>query len=135
MALYHSSCVVFNDHGILIHGSSGSGKSDLALRLIDEGAILVSDDYVEVEVADGKLIANTAPNIDGLIEVRGIGLMKTDFVNTAQIHLALELVERDEIERLPEQSFFEHEGISIPQYKFDAFSCSAVAKVKMILKQ
>lgn len=134
MALYHASCVVFQKKGLLIFGPSGSGKSDLALRLIDHGATLVCDDYVSVEMNGGRLIASTAPNIEGLIEVRGVGLMKCDYVESNELHYAIELCDRNKIERLPEPKFFEHENVKIPLYKFDAFASSAIAKIKMILK-
>jgi serine kinase of HPr protein (carbohydrate metabolism regulator) len=135
MALSHASCVRFEGKGILIFGPSGSGKSDLSLRLIDAGAVLISDDYVNLEW-DGKILVGfTAPNIEGLIEVRGIGPLKTEYQSSSPIDLALELTPREEIERLPEESFFNHDGGKIPFYKFDCFSVSAIAKIRMLLNR
>ena len=101
MTLHHASCVEFDGKGILIFGPSGSGKSDLALRLIDAGGKLVSDDYVNVIFEDGILTAYPAPNIEGLIEVRGVGLLPIDYLKSTRLHLALELRQYKEIERLP----------------------------------
>jgi HPr kinase/phosphorylase len=134
MTLYHATCVNFEGKGILILGPSGSGKSDLALRLIDVGASLVSDDYVEIEVQNGKLIATTAPNIEGLIEIRGVGLIKVDYIKSTSLALVLDLVNFKEIERLPDSEFFSHDDCQIPSFKFDAFGLSSVAKIRIILK-
>ncbi len=135
MALYHASCVTFMDKGVLILGSSGSGKSDLALRLIDAGGVLVSDDYVDITATNNHVIARPAPNIEGLIEVRGVGLVKCEFVQKTDIHLVLELTDRGDIDRLPQSHYFEHEAVRVPSFKFDAFEVSAIAKIKMMLKQ
>ena len=135
MALYHASCVEFEGKGILIFGPSGSGKSDLALRLIDEGAKLVSDDYVKLTCDGDVLYAHPAPNIEGLIEVRGVGLVKTGFIKSSIVKLALELKPEQEIERLPEAKVFSQDEAEIPLFDFDGFSVSAVAKIRMILNR
>lgn len=69
------SCVSIGERGVLIEGEPGSGKSSLALALIDRGAILVGDDGVTLETGDGRLWALPPPNIAGLIEVRNVGLV------------------------------------------------------------
>lgn len=135
MTLYHGTCVKFEGKGVLILGSSGTGKSDLALRLIDNGATLISDDYVDINVVNGILIATTAPNIEGLIEVRGVGLMKVNYIKSSPLDFVLELVEQQEIERLPSDIFFKHDDIEIPCFKFNAFALSAIAKIKIILNR
>lgn len=135
MTLEHGSCIKYQDKGILILGPSGSGKSDLALRLIDDGGVLISDDYVEIEYKDGAIIANTAPNIGGMIEVRGIGLIKLDYLKSSPLHLVLDLVQMKEIDRIPEKQFYRVMDCEVLRVKFDAFSASAVAKIKILLKQ
>lgn len=135
MTLYHASCVELKGKGILILGESGSGKSDLAIRLLDNGGTLVSDDYVEVVSVDSLLIAKTAPNIGGMIEVRGVGLMKVNFLPATQLALALELVSPKSIDRLPNELFFEENNVNIPLYKFDGFCASAIAKINLILDE
>ncbi|MDG1858139.1 MAG: HPr kinase/phosphatase C-terminal domain-containing protein, partial [Emcibacteraceae bacterium] len=134
MALIHASCVEYSKRGILIFGPSGAGKSDLALRLLDAGGTLVSDDYVNVEAENGNLFASVAPNIEGLIEVRGVGLMKVDHVKSHKVDLVLDLCGYENIDRMPEGNFFEQEGIKVPLYKFDGFSVSALAKINLIIK-
>ena len=133
MALVHASCVNFKGKGILILGKSGSGKSDLALRLIDAGGTLVSDDYVDVFSENKVLMAKVAHNISGMIEVRGVGLMKVVFLPMTQLDLALELMQRNDIERHPEHRYFETDNIKIPLYGYDGFCASAVAKINLII--
>lgn len=134
MALKHASCVELHGKGILILGASGSGKSDLALRLIDEGAVLISDDYVELSEDSEKIVARTAPNIAGMIEVRGVGLENVEYKEQSILALALELTERAQIERMPEIDYFEYGKSKIPLYKFDPFALSAIPKIKLLLK-
>ncbi|HSQ96023.1 MAG TPA: HPr kinase/phosphatase C-terminal domain-containing protein [Croceibacterium sp.] len=69
------SCVAIGERGVLIEGEPGSGKSSLALALIDRGSMLVGDDGVTLEIRDGRLWALPPPNIPGLIEVRNVGLV------------------------------------------------------------
>lgn len=135
MTLHHASSVELDGKGIIIFGASGAGKSDLALRLIDAGAKLISDDYVKVTTDGEMLLAHPAPNIKGMIEVRGIGLMDVSYKNSAVLNLALELMPRDKIERLPVARFFEEGGCKIPLYQFDGFSASALAKIRFILER
>ena len=71
----HASCVAKDGRAILISGRSGSGKSDLALRLIDRGADLVSDDYTIVRRVGGKLVATAPENIRNKLEIRGLGIL------------------------------------------------------------
>src|SRR3546814_10452950 len=96
----HVSCVAKDGRAILIAGRSGAGKSDLALRLIDRGAVLVSDDYTVVRRVSGKLLAAAPRNIEGQMEVRGVGLVKVESVSDIPVSLAVDL-DRD-VERLPE---------------------------------
>jgi HPr kinase/phosphorylase len=77
--------------GILLLGRSGSGKSDLALRLIARGAKLVSDDRTDLFVERGKLVARAPMSIRGLIEVRGLGIVALPSAAKARIALAVSL--------------------------------------------
>lgn len=97
----HATCVAVGDSGLLILGPSGSGKSALALRLISLGALLVSDDRTRVEARDGRLSA-TCPNPDlaGLIEARGIGVLRAPALAGTTLDLAVDLG-RIEADRLP----------------------------------
>ena len=73
---YQASGVSLGGRGLLIEGPPGSGKSSLALALIDRGAVLIGDDGVLLEMREGRLWALPAPNIAGLIEIRGVGLVE-----------------------------------------------------------
>ncbi len=78
----HASCVAIGDQGVLIRGASGAGKSTFALRLILDAprvlplAELVADDRVLLKVETNGLIARPAPQLEGLIEVRGLGIRR-----------------------------------------------------------
>ena len=85
--LHRASCVAIAGRAILIEGAPGSGKSSLALALIDRGAVLIGDDGVTLKVRGGKLYASPPPNIAGLFEVRNLGLL--EFPTVADLPIAL----------------------------------------------
>ena len=129
----HASCVSIGGRAVLIEGLSGSGKSDLALRLIDRGAALVSDDYTIVRRIDGKLIASAPPNINGLIEVRGVGLVPMPFESDVPIALIASIATT--IERLPDlNSTRIVAGVAIPTCLIAPLEASAPIKIEMLLK-
>lgn len=129
----HATCVATPDGAVLILGPSGSGKSDLALRLIDRGALLVSDDRVVLKASSGALIASSPGPMFGQIEVRGIGICTVKAQTEAQVALIVRL--GDETERLPEPAFETLEGISLPLISIDPHRASAPIKVEMALAQ
>ncbi len=129
MEKIHGTCVAVEGTGVLLRGPSGSGKSDLAWRLIDGGARLVADDYTEVRVRDARLYASAPANMAGLIEVRGIGVIRTEHADDVPLGLAFDLVPGGDIERLPEAASWNCQGIHIPLYWLDPFEASAPAKV------
>ena len=99
--LFHSSCVAVQGRGLLILGPSGAGKSALAIRLIGLGAALVSDDQTRITVRDGRLVATCpSPDIRGLVEARGVGLLRAPTVESANLALVVDLA-RPETDRLP----------------------------------
>lgn len=73
--LHHASCVAIDGRAVLIEGPPGSGKSSLALMLIERGAQLIGDDGIRLESGDGRLQASPPPNIEGLLEVRNLGII------------------------------------------------------------
>jgi serine kinase of HPr protein (carbohydrate metabolism regulator) len=79
--LHQASGVALGGRGLLIEGPPGSGKSSLALALVDRGAELIGDDGVRLESRNARLWALPPPNIDGLIEVRNVGLVRTNVVS------------------------------------------------------
>lgn len=133
MPVVHASCVIFEKAGLLICGGSGSGKSDLCLRLTDAGASLVADDQTVVENENGRLIASCPENLRGLLEVRGIGIVETPFVPETEINLKLVLRNAGEIERMPASESDNVEGVPIPVFRLDPFEASAVVKIKTFL--
>jgi serine kinase of HPr protein (carbohydrate metabolism regulator) len=103
MLRIHGTCVALSGLGVLLRGPSGSGKSDLALRLIDGGAKLVADDQVELALdAAGRVMARAPATLSGLIEVRGIGILRMNAVRTAPVGLVADLTTEDQVERMPE---------------------------------
>ncbi len=87
----HASCVALDGRGLLILGPSGAGKSSLALQMIGLGAVLVADDQVDVTCAGDALVAGAPPALAGLIEARGVGLLRAETVASVPLHLAVDL--------------------------------------------
>lgn len=109
----HASCVSVGGNGLLVFGKSGAGKSTLALQMVDLGADFVSDDRTVVTLGDGKINAASPPAIAGLIEARGVGLLKIESIERAQIVACVDL-DHIEIERLPIARVKQLLGQSIP---------------------
>jgi len=129
--LAHATTVAIGGRGVLLRGPSGSGKSDLALRLIDAGARLVADDQSELW-RDGEAVLARAPaTIAGLIEVRGLGIVRLDSLPVARLALVVDLVAPDAIERLPEQRSEAILGVSIPLVALAPFEATAPAKLRL----
>lgn len=131
----HGTCIEVDGLGILLRGSSGSGKSDLALRLIEDGARLISDDYTELSVSAGRLIARAPAKIEGLLEVRGVGVLKIGAALQAELGAIIDLVAPKEIERLPEDKTEELFGVVLPLYCLTPFEASAPAKVRLVVRR
>lgn len=131
----HGTCVEVEGMGVLLRGPSGSGKSDLALRLMDDGARLIADDYTEVAADGEKLLASAPENIHGLIEVRGVGVLQTGAAVRAELGVVIDLVAAKDIDRLPEDKTTDLIGTSIPYFRLAAFEASAPAKVRFIVRR
>ena len=131
MIRVHASCVAIDGRAVLLFGPSGAGKSDLALRLIDEGASLVSDDYTELTLQAGALVARAPATIRGRIEVRGIGIVEMASVDVAAVSLAVDLGVPGE--RLPEPESRTILGFDVPAVTIDPRTASAAAKVRVAL--
>ena len=128
----HASCVVKEGRAILISGRSGSGKSDLALRLIDRGASLVSDDYTIVRRISGKLLASAPPNIAGKLEIRGIGIVELPASGDAPVCMMVDLSQ--EVERMPAAAApVIVAGVSVPVLALSGLEASAPVKVEVAL--
>jgi HPr kinase/phosphorylase len=133
MFLVHGTTVEIAGQGVLIRGPSGSGKSDLALRLIDGGARLVADDQTALAAEDGRLIARSPEAIAGLLEVRGIGVVRVPHQDGAPLALVVDLVAPDRVERLPEAGHAELLGQRIGRVALAAFEASTAAKVRLAM--
>ena len=128
----HASCVARSGRAILIFGRSGSGKSDLALRLIDRGAQLVSDDYTLVRPAGGALFASAPATIQGKIEMRGIGILERETVSDVPVCLVVDL--DDAVERMPiDPGARTIAGIALPLVNVSGLEASAPLKVEAAL--
>jgi HPr kinase/phosphorylase len=130
----HATCVAIDGRAVLLLGPSGSGKSDLALRLIDRGAVLVSDDQTDLAATDGTVFASAPTTIAGLIEVRGLGIVALPFVARVPVALAVRLGEP--VVRMPETGLTEmFTGLAIPLLRVDSREASATIKVELALKR
>lgn len=130
----HSTSVVIDDNGVLILGDSGSGKSDLALRLIDNGATLISDDISICRKNSNDIYLYCPPEIKGLLEVREIGIITVPFVERIKLRLVVNLKSNNN-ERFPKDSSYRILGIKIPIINIEGKNSSAVAKIKVKLNE
>ena len=132
----HATLVILNGKGVLLSGRSGSGKSDLALRLIEnKGAELVADDVVELNVRNGKLIGNAPDNLAGLLEVRGVGVVNYPYKkeNTVDMFVALQN-NSENVERMPIMQEEVILGLAINKIDLYAKENSAPDKVVAALR-
>ena len=128
----HASTVATDGRAVLIAGPSGAGKSDLALRLLDRGFTLVSDDRTLVRRDGDRLVASAPPNIAGKLEIRGIGIVEMETVDNVPVALIVELT--SEIQRLPDENRERPVlGVRLPLISIDAMSASAPSKVALAL--
>lgn len=130
MLLVHGTAVAVEDGAILLRGPSGSGKSDLALRLLDAGARLVADDQVELRRAGRAVLARAPAVLAGLFEIRGVGIVRVDALEEAPLVLIVELIPSAEVERLPEARTETVLGLAIPLIALAPFEASAAAKLR-----
>lgn len=129
----HASAVRLSGKGVLLLGPSTSGKSDLALRLIDAGAVLIADDQVRLSLAGDRLHAAPPTCLAGLIELRGMGIMRVPF-EEGLLDLAVDLQNSSLAgEPLPEPVTASWLGVDLPKITTDASAPSAVARIRMAL--
>ena len=139
----HGTCISVGGEGVLLLGEPGSGKSDLALRLIDEPghgisdrlvrSELVSDDQVIITRRGGRLIASSPSTIHGKLEIRGLGVVALATQSSVPLVLVVKLQSYAGIERLPGQSTFEILGLALPLVEIDGVSASAPARLRAAL--
>ncbi len=146
-ALIHATCLAIGGEGVLLLGQPGSGKSDLALRLIDgagaglsgllRSALLVADDQVSIRRVEGRLIASAPPALTGKLEIRGLGIAEVPIERDVPLRLAVRLTPAVDIERLPDlaRSRMDILGVSIPLVLLDPEKPSAPARLRAALDQ
>lgn len=133
METVHATTVAIGGRGVLLRGPSGSGKSDLALRLIDGGADLVADDRTVLTLNAGGVIASSPPCILGKIEVRGLGIVRMAAGAPASLALVVDIAAA-EIERLPPPESVNILGVRIPLLRIAPFEASAPAKIRLAVR-
>lgn len=138
----HGTCLAMGSFGVLLTGAPGSGKSDLALRLIDQPGYglgqtllksqLVADDQVMLRREDDRVVASAPLALKGFLEVRGLGIVQMPVQDEVALSLVLRLVAGDEIERMPDPDVdtLSLLDVSIPVLKVDPFHASAPAFVR-----
>ena len=141
--LLHGTCLSIGGEGVLILGEPGSGKSALALRLIDEpgygisGALLhselVADDQVIVTRDQDRLLASAPAKLRGKLEIRGLGIVTLATPASVALALAVKLQDHAAIERLPDPASFDILGMALPLVEIDAKQPSAPARLRAAL--
>ena len=129
----HATTVAIGDAAVVIEGGSGAGKSDLALRLIDRGAVLVSDDRSLLVREGQRLIARAPAREAGRIEVRGLGIVAVPHRTDVAVALVVRLAAEDQ--RMPERRVRRIAGLPVREVTLDPFRASAPLKVEWALKQ
>ncbi len=141
----HGTCVSIAGKGVLIRGEPGSGKSELALRLIDAPgygsgeellhATLVADDQTALEAKDGDLWASPHPRLAGLLELRGQGLLQLPHVTPVKLALVVDLLPHTAFERMPEETDLKTviRGVTLPRIPLDKAQPAAPSVVRAVL--
>jgi HPr kinase/phosphorylase len=134
MERIRGTCVAVDGRGVLLRGPSGGGKSDLALRLIDRGARLVSDDYTDIEHREGRLFASAPPEISGMLEVRGLGVLRVASEASVGLDVIIDLAATADTPRMPASEQLELHGVFVPIFRLAPFESSAPAKVRLAIR-
>jgi serine kinase of HPr protein (carbohydrate metabolism regulator) len=129
----HGTSVSIDGDGVLFRGPSGSGKSDLALRMINYGAQLVSDDQVCLTRRNDNIFMSSPPTIRNSMEVRGIGIVNTIAQKEAPLLLVLNMSPNNAASRMPIWQLCTFLDIKVPAVEFAPFEISAHLKVKLAI--
>ena len=129
----HASCVAIGKHGVLLLGKSGAGKSELALRLVDEGARLVADDRTDLFLRGNVLMARAPATIAGLLEVRELGIIAMPYAKATKLALVVQLGKAGP--RLPHPRFYAapFDARPVPEITLDGHAAAATAKIRAAL--
>jgi len=132
--LVHATAIAIEGDAILLRGPPGAGKSDLALRLIEDEARLIADDQALLRRADNHVLVRAPAAIAGLIEVRGVGILRVDCLDEAPLALVVDLVPSAEVERIPDNRFEVVLGLPIRLIALAPFEVSAAVKLRLALR-
>ena len=132
--LMHGTAVAIEGRAVLLRGASGAGKSDLGLRLIDAGGRLIADDQSELCRSGDTIVVRASAALAGLIEVRGVGILRLDAIVEAPLALLVDLVGPETLERLPERRSETILGVAVPRIALAPFEASAAAKLRLALR-
>lgn len=132
--LVHATAVAIDGCAVLLRGPPGAGKSDLGLRLIDAGARLVADDQCELRRVGDAIAVRAPATIAGLIELRGVGILRLEPVTDPPLALIVDLISPERLERLPERRSETVLGLAVPVVKITPFEVSATAKLRLALR-
>lgn len=130
----HGTTVEIEGFGVILLGESGVGKSDLALRLMDHGALLVSDDQTIVSLHKGTIWASAPKTIQGQIEIRQIGVQHVPFVKQSPLFFAVQLT-LDCVDRMPERQILSYFEKELPLYHLHPHEASTPAKIRFLVEQ
>lgn len=134
MITIHATTVSLDGRGVILRGPSGSGKSDLAARLINEGALLVADDQTVLFIEGSRLMAQPPAEIAGKMEVRGVGIVKMGPPSIGPVFLLIDLADPTDVPRIADFSTVDLIGQQVPRIKLAPFEMSATAKVRLALR-
>jgi len=135
-ATIHATCIAVNSYGLLLRGKPGAGKSDLALRLIEAGSVLVADDQVCIIRQNNNLLASAPGKLQGLLEVRGVGICRYQFQASCKLQLVIDLDNNCSPERLPDLAAQQTNilEVNIPRFFLNPIEASALAKINAMLQ-
>lgn len=133
MERVYGTCIAIDGRAVLLRGPTGSGKSDLALRIVEAGGRLVADDQTILMREHDSLIATCPDPISGQIEVRGVGIVPVATVRRAPLAMVMDLVPGEQVDRFPELRYCHYLEIDIPLLNIAPFEVSAAAKVRIAL--
>lgn len=127
----HATAVAIDGRGVMLLGPPGSGKSDLALRLIDRGGLLIADDQTVLALQAGQIILSHTGILQGQLEVRGVGILEMPSIGAAPLSLVIQC--DDAPERLPEPEHQSWLGVLIPVLRLSLNEASAPIKLERAL--
>ncbi len=131
----HGTAVLVGAEGILIRGASGTGKSALALALIERGARLVADDRLTLSACNGRIVATAPRATRGMLELRGRGLIEVACETSCVLRLVADIVDGEGLERMPEEHHLTTTllGIALPRQPVPAAADWAIRLIEAAL--